>query len=224
MTATAKRSSFVKLKDPPKPFPLPTFDYYISPLYYFDTISNGNFIFVISDHGIIKYNLDQQIVAEQYLCPPNIVTEWIEPYWCLDNKNGKIYITNHPLDLYDLHQFVTLNINTKQFQTQKTHIDMDCANLVFIPSPINHIHVLDHDDCNHYKFDITNKEIIETKTNSELQKFLEYNNIFHPKLFYVKFHPKKLYLFGGNKDNAIFEYDNNEWNISKLKMPFGKAQ
>jgi len=127
---------------------------------------------------------------------------------------------NNTLILYGgiSHIFKIFDLNTNQIkQINDKNIISKCGcntQNTFIPSPMNEIHTLDY-KCNHYKFNITNKETIKMETNSQLKL----DNIKYPKLLYIKSH-KKLYVFGSHANNKIFSYNNNKWNINKLHMPY----
>eukprot|EP01084_Bolivina_argentea_P132902 234522_1 len=156
--------------------------------------TNKNCIIISTDYeeyqtppGIYKHNLvlnDSQIIYKY--------NNTFEP-----NGHGQCIATsNNTLILYGgcNNTFKIFDLNTNQMkQINDKNIISKCGwapQNIFIPSPINEIHILDR-YCEHYQFNITNKETIKIETNAELRL----HNIKHPKLLYIKL-LNKLYVFG----------------------------
>eukprot|EP01084_Bolivina_argentea_P132900 234520_1 len=145
-------------------------------------------------------------------CNEYQTTTGIHKYDMVSNKSEIIYkydgtftplchgqfidASNNTLILYGgcNNTFKIFDLNTNQMkQINDKNIISKCGwapQNIFIPSPINEIHILDR-YCEHYQFNITNKETIKIETNAELRL----HNIKHPKLLYIKL-LNKLYVFG----------------------------
>ncbi len=138
-----------------------------------------------------------------------------------ENHGQFVDPSNNSLILYGgtYQIFQTFDFNTKNIKpNQTTNIISKChfrPQHAYIPAPMNQIHIMDY-DCNHFIFDITNKETTKAKTNSELKL----HDIWSPKLVFIK---SQLFIFGGDDNNKIFSYNdnnNNIWNVNKLQMPY----
>eukprot|EP01084_Bolivina_argentea_P293052 503972_1 len=184
--------------------------------------TNKNCI-VISTHyfesrttgGIYRYNIvtnDSEIICnyKSNTFYPVYHSQFINP-----SNNTLILFggINNTFEQFDLNtnKMIIKQTNHKNMLSERD----DNSQCAFIPSPINEIHVLNN--CQHFKFDIINKQTVEIKPDSELRL----HNIFNSKLLYIKLY-NKLFVFGGNYNNKIFEYNNNKWNIKKLKMPYSE--
>eukprot|EP01084_Bolivina_argentea_P188121 323924_1 len=185
--------SFTVVKSPPISQIINLFHYFIpKPLYH---PSNKDCVIISTDYeenyitpGIYIYN----IVQNEF----QIIHKYNNTNY--SEKHGQfIDPSNHTLILYggkyDTFKIFDLNTNRMKPINDKNIISK-CSywpQNAFIPSPINHIHMLDK-DCNHYKLNIRNKETIEIETNSELKS----HHIQYPKLLYIKLF-QQLYVFGG---------------------------
>eukprot|EP01084_Bolivina_argentea_P254166 427224_1 len=136
--------------------------------------------------GIYKYNMvtnESQIIYKyDGIFTPDRHGQFIDP------SNNTLILYGGE---YDIWQTFDLNTNTMKQINDKNMIrkcGCDPQN-TFIRSPTNQIHVMDYQS-NHYKFDITNNEIVQIKTNKELKS----HNIHYPKLLYIELH-KKIFVF-----------------------------
>eukprot|EP01084_Bolivina_argentea_P074134 134498_1 len=164
--------------------------------------------------GIYKYNMvtNESEIIHKYngTCEPDRHGQFIDP-------------SNNTLILYGgaRETFKIFDLNTnKMKQNNDTNIISKCGiypRNTFIP-PINHVHILTR-YCQHYTLDITTKEV---KTNSKLESNQIYTYV---KLLYIESH-KKLFVFGTDENNKIFEHDNNnnKWNINQLEMPYSEDE
>ena len=168
---TEQKSPVYSLKDPPKPFPKPSF-VESTPVYYFD---NGNFIFIVALDGIYKYDLDKQVIAEFYSYA------FGSPHSCCFNPvNRTFYI----IDGY-LQWWITFNLDTEEWNIlfEEETNSVTASNLKYIPSPINQIHVIQNDDhyiisndINETRFVASNIGIKTIRNNHYAKTKLIYNN------------------------------------------------
>eukprot|EP01084_Bolivina_argentea_P019923 37058_1 len=136
--------------------------------------------------GIYKYNVEtnesELIYKYDNTCKSSDPGQFIDP-------------SNNTLILFggDFNIFETFDLNkNKMKQKNDKNILNECGSnpqTALIPSPINKIHILDCVGI-HYTFDLTNKETIKMKTDSELES----NNITYPKLLYIKSKKNCTYL------------------------------
>ena len=108
-------------------------------LYYFDTKSNTNYLFVIHRQGIVKYNLDERKVKEKY--SQFISNEYmIRNKCCLDSNEMIIY-----LNIFSEKKIITFNIKSKiwnmnflDYSKKKPRVCY-VSGLSFIPNPVNEV-------------------------------------------------------------------------------------
>eukprot|EP01084_Bolivina_argentea_P268588 456253_1 len=158
--------------------------------------------------GIHKYNMvtnESQIIHEyDDTLKPEEHGQFIDP-------------SNNTLLIYGgiYNTFKTFDLNTNQMKLEQYKNTLcECnrrSRVTFIPPPINQIHVLNY-ECEHFIFDITNKQTTKVGTDVDLQS----HHIRNPKLLFIE--PcKTIFIFGADYNDTIFEYNNNtcKWNINK---------
>eukprot|EP01084_Bolivina_argentea_P152834 266508_1 len=141
-----KHSPVQFLRNPPHPFP--AYDFMMlsqNPQYHY---IEGHFIYAITNHGIIKYDLDKQTIAEQYNYPhPPTVQDAIghvkptvqDAIGHFNPANGIFYI----LDEY--YEWITFDVNKNKWDMSfYEDEDEEAGNVTFkyIPSPINQLHFI----------------------------------------------------------------------------------
>ena len=147
------KSSLRRLKNPPYPFPKNNGSQF-RPIYYYDQDTNTNYIFIIEEFLIIKYNLDQQTISETYQCPPPLCHY---QYGCIDPIKDMIYLINTQDDICGYRRWSTFDLKTKKWnESFYESNEYLTTHFKFIPSPINQLHFTmdnEHYIMNHKKHD-----------------------------------------------------------------------
>ena len=106
-------------------------------VYYYDEIDHTNYLFIIHRNGIIKYDLDQKIIIEQY--KQFINNEYMtENHCCLNVKENIIY-----MNLFAEKRIITFNINSKIWNLNFVDYGninprpIFCSDLVFVSNSDN---------------------------------------------------------------------------------------
>lgn len=108
-------------------------------VFHYDKIYNADYLFIIHCNGIIKYNLDDMKIEEQY--PQFIDNEYmIKNYCCIDSNQEIIYMS-----LFREKKIITFNVRLKKWNLN--FIDYNDTKpkvyrgpiLSFIPNPVNEV-------------------------------------------------------------------------------------
>ena len=112
---------------------------YFNSIFYYDVSSSTNYLFVIHRHGILKYNLDRQIIQEENVSPELILNEYmIQNHCTLDLNRNIIY-----LHIFGENKIVSFNIKTKEWDFKFYDFNncgqyfLGLTNLAFISDPVN---------------------------------------------------------------------------------------
>ena len=216
-----KKSPLTKLNDPPDPFPN-FIGCQSRPIYYFD--QDTNYIFIIEQSAIIKYNLDTQTISKRYQYLPTFFNHL---HAGIDPTKSTIHLVCR------LGRWITFNLKTKKwnhsfFQRRQT------VHFKFIPSPINQLHFVMNNK--HY---IMDKENINKLSGMELSvnvgieplppvQFLCHNEIPHYrycKSVYNSITNEWMLFQAGTKNILICKIESNEqskyeWKTSEIKLSY----
>eukprot|EP01084_Bolivina_argentea_P077479 140525_1 len=151
-------SSFTKLD----PLGISVRHYIPKPVY---DLTDNNCIIISTDYeenqttaGIHKYNMQtnelQTIYKYDNALKPEFYGQFIDP------SNGTLILFGGSCDIFEVFDLRTNKMKQKNGTNNILSKCGDFPQNTFIPSPMNQIHILDN-SCNHFKFDITNKETIE---------------------------------------------------------------
>ena len=122
-----KKSLLTKLNDPTDAFP----NYigsHCRPVYYFDQATN--YIFIIEQSAIIKYNLDTQTISKRYEYFPTVFNHL---HADMDTTKSTIHLVCR------YGRWIIFNLKTKQWN-HSFYERNQTVHLKYIPSPINQLH------------------------------------------------------------------------------------
>eukprot|EP01083_Nonionella_stella_P058662 153632_1 len=148
----------------------------------FDLIvyDNQNSVFIVRNFvGIIKYDLKEQKIITTYTYPSRRGRHFsiFGKRLCIDPNNNTIYIIGGTRESNFIdHDFISFNYRTKQWNLTKLNIDHVFPNCVFIPSPINQLHLTFNNT--HFRYDETQQTLIALDDNIGTTQTAETEQIF----------------------------------------------
>lgn len=207
-------SPVVTLRKPPNPFP--TFD--VNWASHFYSSDKGNHIYILAREALVKYDLDQQIITEKYEYP----TDYGDPYGALNPHTHLIYV------IFTYCMWTVFDLKKKAWDVSYNYDDDDLmptpiVNFKFIPSPINQLHCMQHN--NHYRInDDINSDNRLFKLSSDIG--LEQNHpsagksVYNEQQFQIMMFQEGVdYILMADLHGLLDEKQNEcNWRKSKLKL------
>ena len=190
--------ALTKLPDPSySPFGYWGFEETTSPSYWSN--NNNNYLICATAFDLIHLNLDEN---KKEITTPYNQRQFVPDCHgqCLDIENGILYTIGGSYSCFGIFD---LNKGNQQILPIKFNEIMTYPNCIFIPSPINQVHVFHHKD--HYIYNKTRQQL--TKIDDVKYNMLLYK-MRNPRMVYIKA-KQQLMMIGSENSKYIWYIDVN---------------